>query len=114
MAHTNINWISMTDDAIVKHIGSFIKEERIAKNKTQSEIAKITGLNRYTIGKIEKGGSVTLKVLIQVLRALDILHVLDHLVTTTNISPLEAVKLKEKKRKRATSTKQKPTSQSNW
>ncbi len=114
MTYTNINWVSMTDDAIVKHIGSFIKEERIAKNKTQSEIAKITGLNRYTIGKIEKGGSVTLRVLIQVLRALDILHVLDNLVTATNISPLEAVKLKEKKRKRATSTKQKNTPQSNW
>lgn len=100
MAKTNINWISMTDDSIIKNIGLFIKDERITKQKTQSEIAEITGLNRYTIGKIEKGRSVTLQVLIQVLRALDLLYVLDNFIIVDKISPLEAVKLKKKKKKR--------------
>jgi len=94
MANTPINWISMTDDAILKHIGLFIKETRISKRKTQVALAEDTGLSSYTISQIEKGKSVTLQVLLQILRALNALYVLDNFKTEEKVSPLEAVKLK--------------------
>ncbi len=111
---TNINWVAMTDDAILKQIGHFLKSQRILKNKTQAQIAEAAGVNRYTIGKIEKGDSVTLGTLIQVLRTLDLLYVLEHFNTVQQISPLEAVKLQEKKRKRATGTRKEDKNNSDW
>jgi transcriptional regulator with XRE-family HTH domain len=113
MIYANINLNSMTDSVLIKRIGLFVKETRILQNKTQAQLAIETGLNRYTIGKIENGGSVTLQVLIQILRALDALYVLENFTVIDIISPLEAVKLKKKKKKRVrasssdTSTKRK-------
>lgn len=98
--NTNINWISMTDQAIIGHIGNFLKQQRIIQNETQKEIAERAGLNRYTISKIENGDSVTLQVFIQILRALDLLSLLDNFTKTSQVSPLEAVKLKGKQRHR--------------
>ena len=111
---TNIKWVAMTDDAILKQIGQFLKSQRILKNKTQAQIAEASGVNRYTIGKIEKGDSVTLSTMIQVLRTLDLLYVLEHFSTIQQISPLEAVKLQEKKRQRATGTRKKDKNNSDW
>jgi len=117
MLNTNINWVSMTDDTIIKHIGLFIKDKRISKNKTQSQLAEITGLSRYTIVQIEKGKSVTLQVLIKILRALNLLYIVDNFKIIEEASPLEAVKLKKKKRKRARSPRTKKisdTRKSDW
>ena len=117
MANTPINWISMTDDAILKHIGLFIKETRISKRKTQVALAEDTGLSSYTISQIEKGKSVTLQVLLQILRALNALYVLDNFKTEEKVSPLEAVKLKSKKKQRvrnASKTNKTTKRKSDW
>ena len=107
----------MTDDAIAGQIGIFVKDVRITKQKTQDQLAEESGLSRYTISKIENGGSVTLQVLIQVLRALDSLYVLNNFKIAEIMSPLEAVKLKAKKKKRVRPT-EKPnktsSKKSNW
>ena len=63
----------------------------------------MAGLNRWTISQIEKGESVTLATLIQVLRALDVLYVLKQFEINEEISPIEYAKLQEKKRQRARS-----------
>lgn len=109
IVNTNIRWIAMTDEGIVKQIGNFIKKTRIAKNKTQTQIAEAAGINRWTVGKMENGDSVSLSVVIQILRALDALYVLDGFAVTKHISPLQAVKLQKKERQRASgaSTKNK-------
>lgn len=119
MANTNINWIAMTDDGITKQIGNFIKKTRIAKNKTQAQIAEVAGINRWTVSKMENGESITLSVLIQILRALDALYVLDNFTISKQISPLQAVKLQKNERQRASgaSTKNKsnpPKNKSDW
>ena len=114
MAKTNINWVSMTDEGIINHIGTFVKNKRVEKNITQAILAKKAGINRYTISKFENGDSITLQVLIQILRALDLLYILNGLDSTEQISPLEAVKLTKKKRQRATGTKENKKPQSDW
>jgi len=101
MGNTNINWVQMTDVAIVEQIGRFIKQTRLAKNKTQAQLAKEAGLNRWTISQIEHGESVTLSSLIQLLRALDVLYVLNNFEQHEDISPLEYAKLKKQQRERA-------------
>ena len=100
MGNTSIKFIQMSDVSIVKHIGNYIKHIRMQQNKTQAQLAEMAGLNRWTISQIEKGESVTLMSLIQILRALDSLHVLNSFEVSDEISPLEYAKLKKKQQKR--------------
>lgn len=103
MGNTSIDWVKMSNVAIVEQLGMFIKHTRIQQNITQALLAEMAGLNRWTIGKIENGESVTLATLIQVLRALDVLYVLNNFEIKDEISPIEYAKLHEKKRQRARS-----------
>jgi transcriptional regulator with XRE-family HTH domain len=103
MVNANTDWVKMSDTAIVKQLGSFIKHTRIQQNKTQAQLAEMAGLNRSTIGQIENGESVTLSSLIQVLRVLDVLYVLNHFEINDELSPVEYAKLQKKKRQRASS-----------
>jgi transcriptional regulator with XRE-family HTH domain len=103
MGNNNIDWVQMTDFAIMEQIGSYIKQTRLSLNKTQQQVAEDSGLNRWTISQIENGESVTLTSLIQVLRALNALYVLDNFKVTEEISPLAYAKLKKEQRLRASS-----------
>ena len=90
----------MTDAAIIVQIGKFIKHTRTQKNKTQGQLAEMAGLNRSTLSQIENGESISLSSLIQILRALDCLFVLNDFDFSEEISPLEYAKLKKQSRKR--------------
>jgi len=97
--NTNTNYTQMSDGAIIAHIGSFIKHKRMQQNKTQSQLAEIAGLNRWTVSQIENGESVTLSSLIQILRALDCFYVLEEFSYSEEISPLAYAKLKKQQNK---------------
>ena len=99
--NTNIDWVSMSDKAIIRAIGAYIRHQRLDQNKTQAQVAKEAGLNRWTLSQIEHGESITLSTLIQILRTLDLLHLLDIFTITEKISPIEYAKLKEKEKKRS-------------
>jgi transcriptional regulator with XRE-family HTH domain len=106
MRNTSIEWVQMSDVAIVKQIGSYIKQIRMQQNKTQAQLADTAGLNRWTISQIENGESITLTSFIQILRALDSLFVLNAFEVSDEISPLEYAKLKKHKKERV---RNKPT-----
>lgn len=99
------NWSNLSDNALVKEIGKKLKQMRLNKNITQDELAKISGLDRTTISQLENGRPATLLTLVQVLRALDKLELLNIFSTEPEISPLEAAKLKRQTRKRASKKK---------
>lgn len=103
MANIN-NWYGLSDPAILKEIGQRLKAFRLQKNITQEEIAEKAGLNRVTIGEIEKGRPASLLSFIQVLRGLDKLDLLNTLTEGPTISPIQIAKLQKKARKRATSS----------
>ena len=110
MEKTNTEWISMTDAAIMQTIGRFVKQKRLQLNKSQSQLATEAGLNPYTISQIENGGSVTLSTLIQLLRALDVLYVLDNFKIKEEISPIQYAKIQKNKRQRARNNNKPDTS----
>jgi DNA-binding XRE family transcriptional regulator len=97
MLNTSMDLVQMSDAAIVRQIGNYIKQVRLQHRKTQAQLANIAGLNRWTISQIENGDPITLTSLIQVLRALDSLYVLNTFEVTDEISPLEYAKLKKHK-----------------
>jgi len=100
MGKTNINWVQMSDAAIVQQIGNYVKYERQQQNKTQLQLSESAGLNRWTISQIENGESISLTSLLQILRALDRLDVLDNFEYSDEISPLEYAKLKKQQKQR--------------
>ncbi len=101
MANTNTNRLSMSDRAIIEQLGTFIKNERLAQNKTQAEIAKHAGINRWTLVQAEKGQPINLISLVQILRALNRLDVFNSFKFEQQLSPLALAKEEKKQRQRA-------------
>ncbi|MBU0942316.1 MAG: helix-turn-helix transcriptional regulator [Bacteroidetes bacterium] len=114
MGKTNNNWTEMSDTAIVKTIGAFIKQERLKINKTQAQLATEAGINRWTLGQIENGEAITLISLIQIMRALDILYLFEGFTVKQEISPLELAKQDQNKRQRASKNTIDNSNQSDW
>jgi len=94
-------YISMSDKALVEHIGKFVKYHRLEQNKTQEELSNAAGISRSTLSLLERGETVTVNTLIQVLRVLDKLAVLHSFEVKEVISPLALAKLQKEKRQRA-------------
>lgn len=100
------NWDSMSDKALAEHIGFFINYHRLDQNKTQDVLANAAGISRSTLSLLERGETVTLATLIQTLRALDQLHVMEVFSVKQTISPLALAKIEKEKRQRARRNKE--------
>ncbi len=108
------NWLSMRDDALAKQVGLFIKHNRLAQNKTQDLVAEAAGISRSTLSLLERGETVTLATLIQVLRVLDQLQVMEAFEIQQSVSPLALAKAEKEKRKRARNTNTNHTKEITW
>ncbi|MDX9694162.1 MAG: helix-turn-helix transcriptional regulator [Bacteroidales bacterium] len=112
---TDKNWTAMSDTALIGTIGAFIKQQRLAQNKTQSQLAKEAGINRDTLSSFENGVSSNLMTFVQLLRALKLLHLLQSFKVKQQISPIQLAKLEKKGRMRARNTNSKEKkSKSDW
>jgi transcriptional regulator with XRE-family HTH domain len=100
-------WASKSDKALTEYIGAFVRHQRMEQNKTQDELATAAGISRSTLSLLERGESVTVPTLIQVLRILDQLSVLRVFEVRETISPLALAKLQKEKRQRARSKSEK-------
>jgi transcriptional regulator with XRE-family HTH domain len=108
------NWVSMSDKVLTEHIGMYVKHHRLEQNKSQKTLAQAAGISRSTLSLLERGESVTLATLIQVLRVLDQLHIMEAFVVPKTISPLALAKMEQEKRQRASGKKKNETNNSNW
>jgi transcriptional regulator with XRE-family HTH domain len=91
-----MDYRDLSDLAILKMIGLFIKKKRMALNKTQGQLAEEAGMSRSTLSLLERGVKVQLLTLIQALRILDELHLLEAFEVRQQISPIEYIKLQKK------------------
>lgn len=100
---------SMSDRAILREIGQRLKRLRLDKNLSQQKLAEGAGLNRTTIGEIERGAPSSLLTFVQILRGLDALEDLNSFLPDPElkISPLQIAKLQGKERRRASSQREK-------
>lgn len=101
--YSYINWQSMSDKALIETIGSFVQFYRLSQNRSQSNVAKAAGISRSTLSLLERGENINLGSLIQVLRVLDLLHIMEVFKVSTEISPIEYARLQKTKRQRARS-----------
>ena len=90
-----------SDRAILKDLGRRLKRRRLEQNISQEQLGNLAGLNRTTIGDMERGASFGMLSLIQVLRGLNALEELDGFLPDPGPSPLQLARLKGKERRRA-------------
>jgi transcriptional regulator with XRE-family HTH domain len=95
-----INWNALSDKAVNSLLGSFIRQSRIRQNKTQEQLAGEAGIARSTLSLFERGENSSLLVFIQLLRALNLLSLLNEFQAREQLSPLQLAKLEHSKRKR--------------
>ncbi len=96
-------WASMSDKALAEYIGVFVRHHRMERNKTQDELSAAAGISRSTLSLLERGETVTVATLIQVLRVLDQLPIFSVFEVKETLSPLALAKLQKEKRQRARS-----------
>lgn len=107
---------SMSDKALAEFIGAFVRYHRMSQNINQDELSTAAGISRSTLSLLERGRTVTLNTLIQVLRVLDQLPVLSAFEINESISPLALAKLQKEKRQRARNKTKKDNynEETNW
>lgn len=62
---------TLSDKAILKEVGEFIKAKRIDQNLTQDDVAKRAAISRSTLSLTERGENIALANLLKILRVLD-------------------------------------------
>lgn len=103
--NSSIKWEAMSDKSLMKTIGNFIKSHRLNQNKSQDQVATAAGISRSTLSLMERGEKVRIDSIIQVLRVLDLLYIMDVFKVQDQISPIEYAKQKKKQRKQASPQK---------
>jgi transcriptional regulator with XRE-family HTH domain len=91
----------LTDEAVLSELGARLERQRLERNLTQRELAAQAGVERKAVQRIESGEPVKLTSFVRVLRALELLDVLEQLVPEPVPSPIELLKLHGKERRRA-------------
>jgi len=104
-----------TDVAILAELGERIAGIRLNRNLTQAQLAEQAGISKLTVGRLEAGTvAIQLSSFIRVCRVLDMIERFDALVPESLPSPVEQLKLRGKRRQRASSHKAAKPSARKW
>lgn len=95
-----MDYYSMTDKGIEAELGQRLRALRLRKNLTQQQLADAVAVSVNSIKAIEKGKG-KIATLVAVVREMGALDSLDAFIPPVQVSPLQLVKLKGKKRQRA-------------
>ncbi|MDR2622536.1 MAG: helix-turn-helix transcriptional regulator [Dysgonamonadaceae bacterium] len=98
--NTKFNY-SMSNEAILRMLGTQLRQIRLNKNLSQTKLGKSAGLSRSTIIDIENRGMGTMSSFIQILRVLEKIEILNQFITEAPVSPIQIARLRGKTRKRA-------------
>lgn len=104
----------LTDDAILAETGKRIARCRLDHQLTQAEVAEQAGVSKRTVERVEAGASAQMSTIIRILRVLNLLPGLDHLIPEPGPRPMELLKLKGKVRQRASSKRQLNRANKKW
>ncbi|MDH5598808.1 MAG: helix-turn-helix domain-containing protein [Cyclobacteriaceae bacterium] len=107
-------WNGMSDGALERSVGGFVRYHRLNQNKSQQEVANAAMISRSTLSLLERGQTVTLSTLIRVLRVLDLLYIMEIFEIRPQISPMELARQEQDRRKRAGRKKEGDTTQTDW
>jgi|SRR4249919_2238685 len=90
-----------SDQAILEELGARLRDARLERNLSQSQVAENAGIGRFTLQRMEAGESTSLINFVRILRALDLLDGLDRLLPEAAGSPIDEVERRGRRRQRA-------------
>lgn len=96
----------MSDEEILKKIGAKLKEIRLEANMKQRELSEKSGLSMFSISQIETGHNTSILSLIQVLKVLDRMDMLEPFLKEKEVDPellAQFIKSQQPTRQRVTS-----------
>ncbi|MFQ5645069.1 MAG: helix-turn-helix domain-containing protein [Thiogranum sp.] len=91
----------LADEAILADLGERMARRRLDLSLTQAEVAEQAGVSKRTVERIESGASAQMLSFIRLLRVLDLLPGLEHMIPATGPSPMALLRRKGKVRQRA-------------
>ena len=104
-----------TDEAILRELGGRLARLRLERNLTQAQLAEQAGVSKRTVERLETGGVATqLSGFIRICRVLDVIERFDMFVPEPVPGPVEHLKLRGRKRQRASAGKPAKTSAKKW
>ena len=110
-----MNWYALSDLAILRELGSSLRQVRLNRNQSQQAVADAAGIDRATLSQIEHGRPTSLLTFVQLLRTLEQLDLLEAFMTKAEISPLAMARLAKKQRRNASpSSPTPPPAPSEW
>lgn len=94
----------MTPQAIQKQIADRLRERRLEKNLSQEGLSKLSGVSYASLKKFESTGEISLKSLIKIAVAMDMVMDFEKLFSEPKYSSMDELLLikKRKNRKRGT------------
>ena len=106
------NETPLTNETLLKGLGSRVEQLRIRRNLTQAQLAKEAGIGKRTLERLENGDTVQLTTFIAVLRVLDLLDAFVDLIPDQTQSPMQ--QLLEEKTVRYRASPNKATNKETW
>ncbi len=104
-----------TDEAILSELGNRLAQVRLERNLTQAQLAEQAGVSKRTVERLESGSVATqLSGFIRLCRVLDLVERFDRLVPEPVPSPVEQLKLRGRKRQRASAKRQAKAAPKKW
>ncbi|MCK9170922.1 MAG: helix-turn-helix domain-containing protein [Treponema sp.] len=100
---------SLTDESVLKELSGRIKQIRIDRGITQTELAGQANVSLSTVVRLESGSSVQMDSFIRILRALRLLGKFNVLVPEQELHPVELLRPEAKQKKRVSSKRQEKT-----
>lgn len=89
---------AMSDLGLMKVIGEKIKSKRIGRRLTRDQVAVAAGVSLSSVKSAENGGNVSIIILIQILRALEALDLLESFWQEEPLSPIAIAEAQKKMR----------------
>jgi transcriptional regulator with XRE-family HTH domain len=104
----------LADEGILAEIGLRMAQRRLELQLTQAQLAEQAGVAKRTVERIEAGASAQMSSLIRLFRVLGLLPGLDQLVAEAGPRPMDLLRLKGRRRQRASSRRVEDTQGQPW
>ena len=104
----------MADKAVLEELGHRLARRRIVLELTQEDLANEAGISKRTLERLEAGQSSQFLTVVRVLRALNMLDLLEVAIPEATTSPMDLLKMKGKQRQRVSAKKKKQLAGDDW
>ncbi|MBQ0019864.1 MAG: helix-turn-helix transcriptional regulator [Bacteroidales bacterium] len=80
-----MNYEEISDEEMLQRVGAKLKEIRLEQNVKQKELSEKAGLSMFSISQMETGHNTSMQSIIQVLRALERMDLLDAFINNNKV-----------------------------